>query len=308
MPELPEVQTTVVGLRTTVVGLTISDVWTDLNSNDKRHSESLKNRAYFAAFKKQVVGQKITAIDRRAKNILVHLKNHSVILVHMKMTGHLLYGMYDYDKKQNIWIPHEKEKNTALRDPFNKYLRVVFSFSNNKHLAFSDLRKFGKITLLHADTLHETKHLKNIGPEPLEKTFTRKIFTAQLLKRPNGKIKQVLMDQSIIAGVGNIYSDEALWLSGIHPLSRVQAIPAAVLKKLYKNIRVVLQKGIHFGGDSTSDYRNVHGKHGSFHHAHQAYRLTGTRCKKRGCSGTIKRLIIGGRSAHFCDRHQTLYT
>ncbi len=309
MPELPEVETTVQGLRKTVVKLTIKDVWTDLNSTDKRSSESVKNPSYFKLFKKKVVGQKIVRAERRAKNILLFLKSGSVILIHMKMTGHLLYGRYEYHKKGNMWLPHSKEKNEALRDPFNKFLRVVFTFSNNKHLVFSDLRKFGKITLLENEkTIHDTKHLFGLGPEPLEKTFTEKVFIERLLKRPNAKIKQALLDQSLIAGIGNIYSDEALWLSGIHPLSRVTQIPNQKMKLLFKAVQTVLKLGIDFGGDSTSDYRDIYGKHGGFQHKHNAYRRTGKPCTKRGCTGTIRRIAFSGRGAHFCDTHQTLYT
>ncbi|HSE56785.1 MAG TPA: bifunctional DNA-formamidopyrimidine glycosylase/DNA-(apurinic or apyrimidinic site) lyase [Candidatus Paceibacterota bacterium] len=309
MPELPEVETTVQGLRNTVVGLTIKDVWTDLASTDKRNTESVKNPKYFTEFKKKVTGQKIVRAERRAKNILLFLKNNTVILIHMKMTGHLLYGLYAHDKKKNVWIPDPKEKNEALRDPFNKFLRVVFTFTNGKHLVFSDLRKFGKITLLEeAEKIHDTKHLQGIGPEPLNKLFTETLFTTQLLRRPRAKIKQALMDQSLIAGIGNIYSDEALWLAGIHPLSPAAAIPKEKMKALYRAVQTVLTKGIDFGGDSMSDYRDIYGNRGTFQNAHNAYRRTGKPCTKRGCSGTIARVVVGGRSAHFCGTHQKLYT
>ena len=115
------------------------------------------------------------------------------------------------------------------------------------------------------------------------------------------------MDQSVVAGVGNIYSDEALWLSGIHPTSIVSKIPEKKLKELLKAVIAVLKKGIDFGGDSTSDYRQIDGTRGKFSGQHNAYRLTGKPCKKRGCSGVITRIIVGGRSAHFCSVHQKHY-
>jgi formamidopyrimidine-DNA glycosylase len=307
MPELPEVHTTTEGLRKVLPSLSIVDVWTNVTTKDKRQKDSVKNPAFFIQFRKQIRGTKIISVSRRAKNILIDLSNGQTILVHMKMTGHLLYGKYSYNKKEDCWMPSTEEKNDALRDPYNRFVRVVFSLSNGKHLAFCDSRKFGKITLIETLQLETSKHLSGIGPEPLTKEFSGEEFTKQLYKKPNGKIKTVLMDQSVIAGIGNIYSDEMLWLSGIHPLSRVASIPQQKIKELFVAMKTVLNKGIDFGGDSTSDYRDIHGNHGKFHHAHNAYRLTGELCRKRGCGGTIERKMIGGRSAHFCNKHQKLF-
>lgn len=287
--------------------LSIVDVWTNVTTEDKRQKDSVKNPAFFVQFRKKVRGTTVTTVSRRAKNILITLSNGHTILIHMKMTGHLLYGNYSYNKKENCWVPSKEEKNDALRDPYNRFIRVVFSLSNGKQLAFCDSRKFGKITLIETLGLETSKHLAGIGPEPLPKDFDDDAFKKQLYKKPKGKIKTVLMDQSVIAGIGNIYSDEMLWLSGIHPLSTVVAIPSNKIKELFTAMKVVLNKGIDFGGDSTSDYRDIHGNHGKFHHAHNAYRLTGELCKKRGCHGTIERKMIGGRSAHFCNKHQKLF-
>jgi formamidopyrimidine-DNA glycosylase len=234
MPELPEVETTVRGLRDTVVGLKIKDVWTDLKSTDKRQKESVANPSFFAFFKKEVLDKKVLSVERRAKNILINLSNEKTILIHMKMTGHLLYGKYEF--KNNKWIP--KKANSPLSDPFNRFMHLVFSFSNGKHLAFSDARKFGKVTLLDTKIAHETKHLKYIGPEPLDKDFTLKILKERLMKKPKGKIKTVLMDQSILAGIGNIYSDEILWLSGVHPEKKVSELKEKELGLIFKATRV----------------------------------------------------------------------
>ncbi|HEV7423973.1 MAG TPA: DNA-formamidopyrimidine glycosylase family protein, partial [Candidatus Paceibacterota bacterium] len=235
--------------------------------------------------------------------ILINLNNQKTILVHMKMTGHLLYGKYKFLKNINKWTPDE-QKSGPLHDPFNRFLHVVFSFNSGKHLAFSDSRKFGKITLLDTKTAHDTKHLNNIGPEPLEKNFTLKKLEDRLNKKPNGKIKTVLMDQSIIAGIGNIYSDEILWRAGVNPERKVSKIKESELKLMFKAIKETLTKGIDFGGDSMSDYRNIHGLPGKFQLHHQAYRRTGEQCRKKNCKGTIKRKMVNGRSAHFCSVHQ----
>ncbi len=310
MPELPEVQTTVNGLNKTVKGLSIKDVWSDLPKKSvsrKDYHDTIKHLPFFTDFKKGLIGAKILGAERRAKNILINLSNKKTILVHMKMTGHIMYGKYAYDAKKNEWTPAHDEKNDALRDPFNKWLHLVITFTNGKHLVLSDVRKFAKVTLLSTEEAHKSKHLAGIGPEPLEKSFTYAIFKERILTRPSGKIKSVLMDSSVIAGVGNIYSDEALWLSDIHPLSKPSHIPEAKLKVLYTSVQTVLKKGIDFGGDSTSDYRQIDGTAGKFNHAHNAYRLTKTMCKKRGCKGVILRIVVGGRSAHFCSLHQKMY-
>lgn len=169
------------------------------------------------------------------------------------------------------------------------------------------MRKFAKVTLIETKALDKSPHLAGLGPEPLDPHFTYEVFKKRLLTKPKGKIKQVLMDQSVIAGIGNIYSDEILWRANVHPLSIVAKIPEKELKLMYKAIGETLQKGIQFGGDSTSDYRNIKGERGEFQGKHHAYRRTGSPCDKKGCTGVIRRLIVGGRSAHFCSVHQRLY-
>jgi formamidopyrimidine-DNA glycosylase len=298
MPELPEVTTTVTGLQKTVRGLTITDVWTDYFKNSKHHrSESVKNPVYATRFTQHVVGATITEIERRGKNILIHLSNHRTIHIHMKMTGHMLYGTYVQHK--NTWKTAE---SGPLADPFNQFIHIVFSLSNGKHLVMSDMRKFGKIAVFDTADIHSHKDLGALGPEPLEITLSQ--FTNQLKKKPKGVIKTVLMDQSVIVGIGNIYSDEILWESIVHPLRTVSTLSPTEYTRLYKATQTILKKGIDFGGDSMSDYRNIHGERGLFQHKHNAYRKTGTMCTKRGCTGIIQRKIIGGRSAHFCNTHQ----
>ncbi len=303
MPELPEVQTTVNGLNTEVKGLKITDVWTDYNSSFHAGKNNIKNPKYFKEFKKNIVGTKITHASRQGKNVLIHLSNRTTILVHMKMTGHFMYGSYVYDGI--TWKP--KATEGPLLDPYNKYIHLVFTLSTKKHLVFSDLRKFGKVFMFTTDDSHTIEDLMHLGPDPLTKEFSYTIMKEQLLKRSSWKIKQALMDQHLISGIGNIYSDEMLWDAGIHPLSKVSKIPELEFKKLYKAMKEVLLKGIDFGGDSDSDYRNIYGERGEFQHTHNAYRKTGKPCPKRGCGGTIKRIKVAGRSGHFCDTHQKLF-
>lgn len=284
MPELPEVETTVKGLRETIVGFVIKNVWTDLSTKDKRQRDTIANPRYFKIFKKEVLNKKILSIERRAKNILINISGGKTILIHLKMTGYLFYG----------------------KNPKIKFAHVVFSLSNKKYLVLSDLRKFGKITLLDTATAHDTKHLNNIGPEPLSPNFNLEKLKVCLNKRPNGKIKTILMDQSIIAGIGNIYSDEILWRAGINPERRVSKITEREYKLILKAIKKILIKSINFGGDSMSDYRNIYGLPGKFQAHHQAYRRIGKKCREKNCKGVIQRKTVSGRSAHFCSVHQKL--
>ncbi len=303
MPELPEVQTTVTGLSRTIVGLKIDDVWTDYNSPYFKGSNTIKDPLYFKYFKKAVLNRKVVGVSRRAKNILINLDSGATLLIHMKMTGHVIIGNYNFNKK--IWTPAPNERK-ALHDPFNRFIHFVITFSNNKQLVLCDMRKFAKVTLIENDAMEQLH--KEFGPEPLNKDFTIILFKKQLSKKPHGKIKTVLMDQSIISGVGNIYSDEALFRSGIHPEERVENISDKKMLELYKATVRVLKKGIDFGGDSMSDYRNVNGEKGKFQEQHEVYRKTGLPCsiKINGkiCKGIVQRKKVGGRSAHFCSVHQ----
>lgn len=302
MPELPEVQTTVDGIHSRAKGLRIEDVWTDYRSDFHRGKDNIANPAFFSYFKKSLRGTKIVRASRRAKNVLIHLDNDHTIVIHMKMTGHVLYGKYKKEGKK--W---EAVDAGPLRDdPFNRHIHLVFSLSNGRHLALSDMRKFAKVTLVRTDELHISKHTGQSGPEPLDDSFDFPAFSARLSLRPRGKVKQVLMNHEIIAGIGNIYADEILWRAGIHPLECVEDIPEKNLKLAFKAMKETLSHGIGLGGDSMSDYRNVDGVAGKFQDRHNAYQKTGERCEKKGCHGTIRRLIVGARSAHYCDRHQKL--
>lgn len=303
MPELPEVQTTVNGLRKTIIGRRIVAIWSDYNSAYHKGADNIKDRKYFAMFERATNKSKVISADRRAKNILINLDNKKTILIHMKMTGHLLFGKYEYDSRHNKWSPIEPQ---SLKDPFNRHIHFVLTFDNGSNLALCDSRKFAKVTLLDTDKAHSSDHLDSIGPEPLTKTFTFDRFIDRLNKRPDGKIKQVIMDQSVIAGIGNIYADEALWRASIHPLEKVSNISPDKARGLFRAIKEVLRRGIDFGGDSMSDYRNIHGERGKFQDKHCAYRRTGMKCLKKGCTGTMRRTIVGTRSAHYCDKHQRL--
>ncbi len=306
MPELPEVHTTVTGLQKVLPGLSITDVWSDMWSESMLAKNTIKDRTYFSYFKKYSLNQRVLQVRRRAKHILIDLENGFTIILHMKMTGHIMYGEYVQDKKYNgkewSWVP--VKKNTPLSDPYNRHIHVVFTLSNGKQLVFCDSRKFGTIVVEKTATLH-TERFAHLGPEPLETTFTQNNFKERVMKSPTRAIKTVLMDQSIVAGIGNIYSDEMLHRAHILPTRTPKSLNETEWKNLFKAMKEVLLKGIDFGGDSTSDYRNIKGSRGEFHHKHLVYLRTKQKCLTKKCTGVIEKKTIGGRSAHFCRTCQT---
>lgn len=294
-------------------GLSITDVWSDMWSTSMLAKNTIKDRSYFEYFKKYTLNTRVVAVRRRAKHILIDLENGFTIIIHMKMTGHLMYGKYvqnkSYNGKEWPWVPTitnsanntliSQTNTSPLLDPYNRHIHVVFSLSNKMHLVFCDSRKFGTIVVEKTSSLH-TERLAHLGPEPLETTFTLSHFKERLMKSPTRAIKTVLMDQKIIAGIGNIYSDEMLHRSHIMPTRTPKSISSKEFASLFSAMKEVLLKGIDFGGDSTSDYRNINGERGAFHSNHLVYLRTKEKCLTKNCKGVIEKKTIGGRSAHFC--------
>ena len=295
MPELPEVQTTVNGINGTLQGAVIVDVCHDW-------AKIFRDSSY-ARVRKIVRGATITHASRRGKHILIHFSNAHTLIVHMKMTGHLMVGTYK--KIKTGFVPTDSQ--SPLADPFNRFIHVVFSLADGRSLVFCDARKFGKISIELTEKLSHSPLIAHLGPEPLDASTTVTLFKTQLLKKPKSKIKTVLLDQTIIAGIGNIYSDELLWLSKVHPESRVGNVPPTLFPILFKNTQKVLHDGLKFGGDSTSDYRNIYGEAGVSHKHHKVYQRRNKECLRRGCAGIIERKIVGARSAHFCSVCQVQY-
>ena len=308
MPELPEVQTTVTSLKKTLPCLSIKDVWSCYDSPYYKGKENIKDKNYFKKFKKEVTNKTILDVDRKGKNILFHLSNEITVLTHMKMTGHYLYGRYrkTTNKEKSFlfedWIADEK--GPLLKDPFNRFIRLVFTLSNKKHLVLSDARKFATIFIY--PTPSPPKALTDLGPDPLERSFSFKRFLECLPYLSRRPIKQVLLDQTILSGIGNIYSDEILWSAGIHPRSIVSSIPKEKLYEMYCAMKTILRQGIDLKGSSLSDYRQPNGERGSFQYRHKVYQKTGDPCPKKD-GGVTEQQLIGGRSAHFCNKHQVLY-
>jgi formamidopyrimidine-DNA glycosylase len=299
MPELPEVQTIVNELEKKIIGLKITDIWCDWPKT-VRGAGGLKN------LKKETKNKKILSIRRRAKYIVIDIEGKKSLFIHQKISGHLLYGKWSL--KKGVWVSNI---DGPLKDERqNQYIRVVFFLSNGYQIGFSDLRRFGKIILVDDNKADELKELRKLGPEPLEISFKqfKNLFNYRsqtTIKTRRGRVKQVIMDPFFIAGIGNIYSDEILWDAGYHPMSRVENMEESDLKKLYNSIKKILNKALKYKGDSIDDYRRTNGEKGSYQNVQTAYHQTGKKCKKKD-GGIIKRLKVGGRSAHYCDKHQIL--
>ncbi len=299
MPELPEVETIVRELRKKIIGLKITDAWADW-------PKTLKQAGGIDGFKKQVRGKKILSIRRRAKYIIMDIEGDKTLFIHQKMSGHLLYGKWKLRK--GVWI--SQIPGPLKDDRQNGYIRFMLMLNNGYQLALSDLRRFGKVILVDDDKVKDLKEISGLGPEPLEISFKQfqnlfSYYTGQTSIKKRGRIKQVLMDQTFIAGIGNIYADEILWDADYHPLTRTENLNGNDLNKIFNSTVKILKRAIKYQGSSVDDYRMPSGKKGRFQNIQNAYQNTGKKCKKKD-GGVIERLKLGGRSAHFCPKHQKL--
>lgn len=288
MPELPEVETIVNGLKQEVLNRTFVDIWADTPKLVKHPSS--------ADFKKNILGRKILNIKRRGKNILFCLDNNYVLLVHQKMTGHLMVG--EWVKEKTKW--KAKGRGPLAEDTMNTYLHFIFFLDNHRQIALSDVRKFAKIELWKKEELLKSKEFSSLGPEPLDPAFTFSKFKS-LFQKKIGQIKLVLMDQKFIAGIGNIYASEILLEARIHPETRVERLNEKDLKNLYAAIQKILKKGIKARGASLSDFRDVHGNKGGFQKITKVYGREGADCP---CGGKVKRIVIGQRATFYCPKCQ----
>lgn len=290
MPELPEVETIVRQLNKKVPGLKIKDAWTDYPKMIKTHS--------LEKFKKETQNLKILRAHRRAKYIMLDLSSHKTLIIHQKISGHLLLGKWALEGGKPVAAVAGPLKD----DPFNRHIRFILYLNNGWQLGLSDVRRFGRVFLGETARIESINEIGKLGPEPLDPKFTSKKFLERMAKR-KGVIKKLLMDQFVISGIGNIYGDEILWYAGISPLRRAESLTEKEWPAIYKYMRFVLKKSIAAHGDSKQDFRTLDGGMGGYQKMHRAYQLTGKPCAK-GDDGIIKRVVINNRSAHFCPVHQ----
>lgn len=271
MPELPEVETIVRGLQKTLVGKRITEVKMIFPRIVKEDSKN---------FRKNLLKTRIIRVRRRGKFILVDLSSGNTILAHLGMTGSFLF--------------------LKSSTPLNKYDHLIIKFhKTQKELRYRDLRKFGKITSFSTCREENIPDLRKLGLESLN--ISSSDFVSLFRKR-KGRIKTALLNQQIIAGLGNIYADESLFEAKIHPEQKADELSPKSLTKLHQDIRKILKRAVKAGGSSIENYYNINGEIGSFQLQHKVYGREGLPCKR--CKTKIKRIKISQRSSYFCPRCQ----
>lgn len=281
MPELPEVETIRRGLQKKIQNKQIKDIVINVDKIVKKPSLG----EFIAKLKKK----KIKEIDRRGKYIIIHLDSENKLIIHLGMTGLLIYP---YDNKIT-----EKEINP-------KHNHLIFTFTDNTQLVFNDVRRFGKIYLV--SNINEIETLSKLGVEPLEDYFTEEVFIEILNKKKNSKIKSFLLKQEFITGLGNIYANEVLYQSNIHPLRLISSLDKEEVKNLYRQIKLVLSEAVELRGSTIADeaYRDTDGEKGKFAKKLQVYARKGEPCVK--CGYPIEVIRIESRSSFICLRCQKL--
>lgn len=274
MPELPEVQTVVTGLQNTIIGKTIQDVTFDWANSFPNLEDDVTNH---------LLGATIEAVSRRAKVIRIDLDSGWALLVHLKMTGQLVYE-----------VPLFPDKST----------RVIMTFSDGTKLYFNDQRKFGWMKLLLQDAIDELPTMQRLGPEPLSDSFRWEVLKERASRHAKTSIKATLLNQSVLAGMGNIYTDEALFLSGIHPARLTATLTDEEFIRLHHHLREVLQKSIDLGGSSRQNYLMVDGTKGDYLDDPFVYGQQGKPCKK--CGTIIEKSKVAQRGTHTCPTCQKM--
>ncbi|HEX3220051.1 MAG TPA: bifunctional DNA-formamidopyrimidine glycosylase/DNA-(apurinic or apyrimidinic site) lyase [Candidatus Limnocylindria bacterium] len=291
MPELPEVETVARDLQQSVAGAQITGA-------EVRWGRTIRHPEPPERFAEEIRGARISRVGRRAKSVLIHLDDGRVMTVALRMTGALI-----------VAAPGTKD------DP---YARVIFDLADGRQLRYRDVRKFGRIGLWEGGGLAvrrrrpkrvaEAKAPYRVGdvfgrhgPEPLATTFSVARLTERLKGR-SARLKTLLLDQTFIAGVGNIYADEALWRARLHPMRAADSLAPDEVRRLHRAIRSVLRQGISNRGSSISDYVGADGEPGANAERLAVYRRTGEPCYR--CGRIIRRIVIGQRSTHFCPHCQ----
>ena len=267
MPELPEVETVVNQLSNKLVGRKIIDV----NVNDQKVIDSkIKKYLHF----------KIKSIQRRGKSIVFKLNNNLNLLAHLRMTGHF----------------HYVKDNNQNHQTYKKYLAAKFHLDDNSFFTYNTIRRFGSVTLLDNDQL--TKSLSHLGPEPLEDSFTANNFKDLMKKFPQANLKNKLLDQTFIVGIGNIYAQEAMYHAKIHPERKVGEVSQQKLNVLYHELRRVMFLSIENNGTTVQNYSHIDGK-GNFQNFLAVYNQS--KCPQKH---PLSKLSIGGRGTYFCSKCQ----
>lgn len=291
MPELPEVETIKLGLQNKIAGLIIKDL-------------VILNPKTFQGNVQLLQGNKVLKVWRKGKLLGIDLSGGLTLLFHLKMTGQVIWqGKGEKGTGKRLIGGHPTEDMMGSLP--NRSTRVIFEFNDGSKLFFNDQRKFGWIKIIEKGKVQNEKFFTSLGPEPLDKGFTWQILKSNLLPSKKGRVshksqpvKVAIMDQSIVAGIGNIYASEALFLAKINPLRKVSTLSDQELKRLYKGIVEALKLGIKHGGSTLAHFVNAEGKRGYFLDYAYVYGKTGDNCNV--CGGKINKIQVGGRGTYFC--------
>lgn len=317
MPELPEVETIRIGLQRLIVGKTIAAAHNYNSSKSFPNAES--DVAQF------LLGATVKEVRRRAKVLLIELSSDYTLMVHLKMTGQLVFVAQKqtvdrrpkteetarnnllsstlYDLSSNRWGAGHPNDSLIKKLPDNT-TREHLEFTDGSRLYFNDLRKFGWMKLLPTIAVPEIDFMKKVGPEPLEIDFTPVQFISRIRCRNNTTVKAAILDQTVLAGVGNIYADESLWGAKIHPAIRVRDVTDEQLAELLKQIKYVLKLSIDKGGSTDKNYIDAEGNKGSYLKFANVFRLEGKPCPR--CGTIIEKIRVAGRGTHVCPTCQKL--
>ena len=267
MPELPEVETVRRGLQELIVGLKVANATCDWPKSFPNSEGDIE------AF---LLGSAVTAVRRRAKVLMIDLSSGYTLVTHLKMTGQLVFIKEGVRPFSRFGAGHPNE--SLIGELPDRSTRVVIEFTDGSHLFFNDQRKFGWMKLFPTIEVPNIDFMKKVGPEPLEDDFTPKILYERLQRRKNTTIKAAILDQTVLAGVGNIYADEGLWGASIHPSTRVKDIPRQQIKDLWRELREVMALSIEKGGSTDRNYVDAEGRRGSYMDFARVFRREGKPC------------------------------
>ncbi len=289
MPELPEVETVRLGLNELILGKKIASI--EVLSEKSMRSA----RSDVDAF---AVGAVVKDIDRRGKLLILHLDNNYSILVHLRMTGQMVY----VDQSTRFGAGHPND--SLIHSLPDSSTRIICTFDDGATLYFNDQRKFGYWMVVPTSQISEDAFVAKLGPEPLLPEFTASVFSERLNRRKGTNIKAAILDQTVLAGVGNIYADEALFSAKIHPSTLVANVAEEQREELHEAIVDVMNLSIQHGGSSDKNYVNAEGKRGSYLTFAQVFRREGQACVV--CGDTIQKIRVAGRGTHICPTCQQL--
>lgn len=294
MPELPEVETIRLGLSRLIVKKKISA--THNYDSPKSFPNSKPDVDAF------LIGATVVAVRRRAKMLLIDLSSGYTLMVHLKMTGQLVYigSLEKEDRRFGGGHPTD----SLVENLPDKSTRQHIEFDDGSRLYFNDQRKFGWMKLVPTAEVPNTDFMKRVGPEPLEDSFDGEVLFDRLKRRKKTTIKAAILDQSVLAGVGNIYADESLWMAKIHPRTLVKDVPRKNILKLAVAIKEVMELSLAKGGSTDRNYIDAEGKKGSYLQFANVFRREGQPCNR--CGATIEKIRVAGRGTHVCPVCQVI--